>query len=592
MSPRTWAIFLALLWLAGCGDKTEVKVPDTQPTASAKDPGKPVTGDWLLWKIEAEPEQLNPLTASDGYSHQVFEDNIFQTLLTRDRKTLELQPYLAEERPTISNDKLAYTFKLRRDVHFQDGRPLTGEDVLFSIKAIKCPLVNAPQVRVDFISLIDVVLIDPYTIKMIMKEPYFRNETVLGNNLFILPRHYYDPENLLAKATVRDMLQDPSKLPPEVKRFAENFNRNYNRNPMGTGPYIFKGWRTGLQIDLVRDPNYWGKDKAGIEQAYLDWIKFRIINNDDAALVTLKSGGVDYIERLNPVQGVRGTNSERFKREFQKLEYYYPYYAYIGWNNNHPIFSDKRVRQAMTYFTDRKQIVKSILFGFGEVVDSPIYIFRPEYNKSLLIRPYDPTKAMELLKEAGWRDSDGDGILDKVIDGRKVPFRFEIKVSSGSSTGKSIVLVLQEELKKHGIAVSVRELDWPIFLGDVRNHKFEVITMAWGMYATEPDDYQVWHSSQAVKNGSNHISYKNPRVDKILEDYRREFDAKKRIELYQEYQRILNDEQPYTFLYARKYVSAVHRRFENVEAYPEGLRPQLWWVPRGKQKYSSQPMLP
>jgi peptide/nickel transport system substrate-binding protein len=246
----------------------------------------------------------------------------------------------------------------------------------------------------------------------------------------------------------------------------------------------------------------------------------------------------------------------------------------------------------MTYFTDRKQIVKTILFGYGEVVDSPIYLFRPEYNKSLFSYPYDPNKAMELLKEAGWQDSDGDGILDKTIDGKKIPFRFEFKVPASSSTGKSVLLVLQEELKRHGIAASVREIDWPIFLGDVRNHKFDVVTMAWGMNASEPDDFQVWHSSQAVKNGSNHISYKNARVDKILEDYRGEFDAKKRIALYQEYQRILNDEQPYTFLYARKYVSAIHRRFENVEAYAEGLKPDLWWVPAGRQKYISEATLP
>lgn len=592
MRSKFWPLVLTLLVLPGCGDNTEVKVSDVKPAASAEDPGKPITGDWLLYTLQAEPEQLNPLTATDGYSHDVIDDNIFQSLLTRDRKTLELQPYLAEERPTISADKLTYTFKLRRDVRFQDGRPVTGEDVVFSIKAIKCPLVNAPHLRVYFNALIGAELVDPYTIKMSMKEPYFLNESVLGTSIFVLPRHHYDPENLLAKTTVHDMLQDPDKLSAEVKRFADNFNRNFNRNPLGTGPYKFKRWNTGRDIELLRDPNYWGRDKPGIEQVYLDRIWYRIINNDDAALVTLKSGGVDYIEKLTPVQSVRGTDSERFKREFRKLEYYTPYVAFIGWNNDHPIFGDKRVRQAMTYFTDRRQIIKTILFGLGEVVDGPIYYFRPEYNKSLYSYPYDPKKAMDLLREAGWRDSDGDGVLDKVADGRKIDFRFEFKVPASSSTGKSTLLVLQEELKRYGIAASVRELDWPIFLVDVKNHNFDVVAMAWGMNADEQDEYQVWHSSQALKKGSNYFSYKNARVDKILEDYRREFDAKKRIELSQEFQKILNDEQPYTFLYARKNVSAIHRRFDNVEAYPEGLKPQVWWVPRARQKYFNQPEQP
>jgi ABC-type transport system substrate-binding protein len=148
------------------------------------------------------------------------------------------------------------------------------------------------------------------------------------------------------------------------------------------------------------------------------------------------------------------------------------------------------------------------MFGLGEVVDSPIYIFRPEYDKSLESYPYDPKKAMALLREAGWTDTDGDGVLDKVIDGRKIPFRFEFKIPSGAEVSKSISLVLQDEMKRYGIATSVRELDWTIFLADVKNHQFDVVLMAWGMQASEPDAYQIWHSSQAANKGSNHISYK------------------------------------------------------------------------------------
>jgi peptide/nickel transport system substrate-binding protein len=286
------------------------------------------------------------------------------------------------------------------------------------------------------------------------------------------------------------------------------------------------------------------------------------------------------------VQHVRGTSSERFKREFKKYEYYAPTYSYIGWNNDHPIFRDKRVRQAMTYLTDRKQIVKSVLFGLGEVVDSHIYLFRPEYDKSLVGYPFDPQKALALLKEAGWHDSDGDGVLDKVVDGKKMALRFEIKVNSGNAVRKSVALVLMDELKKHGIDASVREIDWTIFLNDVKNHKFDAVILGWQMQTTEPDAYQVWHSSQAANKGSNAISYKNPRVDEILEQYRGEFDAQKRIQLYKEFQQILHEEQPYTFLYVAKRVSAVQRRFEGVEVYPDGLRPVEWWVPRDRQRYA------
>ncbi len=583
MLSKCWRLALALVLLLGCGEKAKVTVDETQTDTDTKLAGPPVEGDWLVVHALSDPEQLNPLTSNDASSSEVL-GFVFESLLTREPRSLELKPLIAVARPEISQDKLTYTFKIRKDALFQDGKPLTGQDVLFSVKAIKCSFVNAPFLRVYFNSLIDAELVDPYTIRFVTKEPYFLNESVLGG-ITLMPRHYYDPENLLQRVTVRDLTGDPAKLPPEVKKFGDQFNRNFNRDPLGSGPYKFSGWKTGSEIELTRNVNYWGNGKEGLDQPHLDRLKFRVVNNMDAALTRLKSGSLDYMEALQPVQHVRGTSSERFKREFKKYEYYAPTYTYIGWNNEHPIFRDKRVRRAMTYLTDRKQIVKSVLFGLGEVVDSHIYFFRPEYDKSLVSYPFDPNKAMAVLNEAGWRDTDGDGVLDKVINGKKVPLRFEIKVNSGNAVRKSVALVLLDELKKHGIAASVRELDWTIFLNDVKNHQFDAVVLGWQMSTTEPDAYQVWHSSQAANKGSNAINYKNARVDEILEQYRREFDAQKRIQMYKEFQEIIHDEQPYTFLYVGKRVSAVHRRFLGVEVFPDGLRPIDWWVPVARQKY-------
>jgi peptide/nickel transport system substrate-binding protein len=576
---------LALLLLAGCGDRSEVKVADAPPVARAREAGKPVTGDWLVIHNLSDPEQLNPLTSNDAAASSLLQ-YIFQSLLTLDPKTLELQPLIAAARPTISQDKLTYTFSIRRDAHFQDGRQLTGADVLFSIKAIKHPLVNAPFLRVYFNSVVDARLLDDFTLEFKINEPYFLNESVLGG-IDILPRHYYDPENLLKDVTVPELSGPIDRLPPRAKAFADQFNKSYARNPMGSGPYKFTSWKTGREIELERDDNYWGYGKEGVDQPYIDRHRYRIINNMDAALVTLKSGSLDEMS-LTPIQHVRGTSSDRFKRDFQKYEYFAPNYSYIGWNNNHRIFRDKATRKAMTLFTNREQMIKAILFGLGEVVEGPIYFFRPEYDKSLPRYPFDPKKGLELLRQAGWSDTDGDGILDKVIDGEKIPFRFELKINSGNTTRKSVALVLQDELRKHGIDVSVREIDWTIFLGDVKARKFDAVILGWSMSVSEPDAYQVWHSSQAANQGSNHISYKNARVDQILETYRREFDPQKRIELYREFQRILSDEQPYTFLFVGKSVMAAQRRIHGVEVYPGGIRPMEWWIPKAAQKYGQQ----
>jgi len=587
MSPASWKAALCLLLLVGCrsGQETETESRGSSSSVSQPDAGKPATGDWLISHSLSDPEQLNPLTSNDAAASEILQ-YIFQSLLTRDPRSLELKPLIAAARPAISADRRRYTFTIRRDAHFQDGTLLSGEDVLFSIKAIKCPLVNAPFLRVYFDSVVDARLLGEFTIQFSIKEPYFLNESVLGG-IDVLPRHYYDPGNLLKDVTLADLRKPADQLSANIKKFADDFNKNFSRNPMGSGPYKFQSWKTGREIELVRDEKYWGYGKAGVDQPYLDRYKYRIINNLDAALVTLKSGGLDEMN-LNPVQHTRGTSSERFKSEFQKYDYFAPNFSYIGWNNEHPIFRDKRVRKAMTYFTNRKQMVRTILFGLGEVVEGPIYFFRPEYDKSLPSYDYDPKKGLELLQQAGWSDSDGDGILDKVVDGRKVPFRFEIKVNAGNTTRKSVALVLQDELKKHGIAATVRELDWTIFLADVKARKFEAILLGWAMSVNEPDAYQVWHSSQAANKGSNHISFKNARADRILEQYRSEFDERKRIELYREFQQILSDEQPYTFLFVGKSVSAVQRRIRGVEVLPGGLRSIDWWVPPPAQKYGQR----
>lgn len=546
-----------------------------------------VTGDWLLAHMLSDPEQLNPLTSNDAGASSVLS-YILQSLLTRDPRTLELKPLLAQSRPTISEDKLSYTFKIRRDATFQDGRPLTGEDVLFSLKAIKCPLVNAPSLRVYYDSVVDARLLDPYTIQFETKQPYFLNESVLGG-MDVLPRHYYDPDGLLSEVTISELVRGGGQLSDNVKRFADQFNKNYSRRPMGSGPYKFFKWETGQEVILERVDDYWGMGKEGIDQPHLYLFRFRVINNMDAALVSLKSGGLDMMS-LQPLQHRRQTSSKRFEDEFQKFEYFSPGYTYIGWNNSHPLFRDKRVRQAMTYLTDREQMVKTILSGLGQVVDSPIYYFRPEYDKSLKSYPFDPKKAQRLLTEAGWKDTDGDGVLDKVIDGQRIPFRFELKFNSGNPTRKSVALTLQDELKKHGIAVTVRQLDWTIFLDDVRNQKFDAMILGWAMSVNEPDAYQVWHSSQASNKGSNMISYKNTRVDEILGEYRKEFASSKRIKLYREFQQILHEDQPYTFLFIGKSVSAVQRRFQGVEVLPAGgLRPIEWSVPPSSQRYTSRP---
>jgi peptide/nickel transport system substrate-binding protein len=290
---------------------------------------------------------------------------------------------------------------------------------------------------------------------------------------------------------------------------------------------------------------------------------------------------------LTPIQHKReDTNTEKFRAAAEKKVYVAPGYSYIGWNEKRPIFQDARVRRALGHLVDRPRMIEKILLGLGEPVESPIFVRRPEYNRNLTPYPFDPERGRALLAEAGWADSDGDGVLDKELSGVRTPLRFEIVTNSGNPIRKAVGLTVIDEFKRAGVDASLREIDWSILLNKVKGFDYDAVVLGWAMDVTPPDAYQVWHSSQAVAGGSNHISYRNDEVDRILEAYRVEFDAARRKQLYDRFQEILHEEQPYTFLFMQNAITAWERRFRGVHWYPsENTDMAEWWAPARLQKY-------
>ena len=269
-----------------------------------------------------------------------------------------------------------------------------------------------------------------------------------------------------------------------------------------------------------------------------------------------------------------------FQENFDKLSYFTPNYSYIGWNSKRPFFADKRVRTALTHLVNRELILDKILYNLGAIVTNPFYINSPEYDKSIEPYPYNPAKAEELLKKAGWVDHDGDRIRDK--DG--VKFAFEFLIPGGSETGEKIATILKEELDNMGIRMDIRKTEWAVFTARLNDRNFDAVTLAWSM-GVESDPYQIWSSTQAER-GSNFIGFKNEEADKLIEEARTEFDRGKRKELYRKFAEIVHEEQPYTFLFCRKSTVAVNKRFENVIVYPLGIDLLEWHVPLALQVYS------
>jgi len=521
---------------------SETTLQNGETTTSASEP---VDGDWLIYHLSAEPATLNPITATDAYESTVNSRNIYETLVERNNETLELNPVLAESWE-ISEDKLTYTFKLRKDVKWQDGEPFTSEDVVFSYKTIMNPKVDAPQLRAYFQEIRDVEAIDDYTVKFTYARPYFLALEFCGG-MPIVPKHV----------------------------FAQgDFNTNpAGRSPVGTGPYKFLRWTTGREIVIEKNPDYWG------EKPKLNRIVFRIITDSSVSLQVLKREELD-VSGLTPIQWARQTSSKSFEENFDKLSYFRPNYSYIGWNLRRPYFSDKLVRQALTHLVNRELILQQILFDLGAVVTNPFYINSPEYDKSITPFPYDPKKASELLEQAGWTDTNNNGIRDK--DG--VEFKFEFLIPAGSETGEKIATILKEELDKTGISMDIRKTEWAVFTTRLMERKFDAVTLAWSM-GVESDPYQIWSSTQAEK-GSNFVGFINEEADSLIEAARKEFDRDKRIEMYRRFSEIVHEEQPYTFMFCNKSTVAVNKRFENVLVHPLGIDPLEWHVPLPVQLYS------
>ena len=506
-------------------------------------------GDWLVWRLDAEPATLNTIHTSSGtYSRYVVSGNIFESLLEYDPDEFKLRPWLAESYE-VSDDGLEIGFVIRDDVHFSDGRAITADDVIFTYETIVNPGVDAASLANYYQDVDKVIKISDREVKFIMKRVYFRSLEFTGG-MEIYPKHIYD-------------FNDP-----------EEFNKRITE-PVGSGPYIFEKWDVGREIVLRRNENYWGRKPK------LKKIVYRFITNFTAAVQALRSGNVDYMRPL-PDQYAELSEDKEFTKEIECLSYWHPGvgYFWMGWNQDRPYFKDVRVRLAMTHIVDRELICKSLLkVPEARVPTGNFYIFGPQYDTSIEPWPYDPEQAKELLDEAGWVDTDGDGIRDK--DG--VAFKFHYMIGN-IPLHEQIGKLLKDEASKVGIEVSLDPYEWSVFIQRLQDREFDAVNLAWhGGLAQDP--YQIWHSSQIGKRGSNYVGFDNPEADAIIEEARGTLDDDKRNKMYHRFHRILHEEQPYTFIYTRPEQRFLDKRFENVIVHKLGLDHHEWYVPEEKQRY-------
>ncbi len=521
-------------------------------------------GDWLVRAFGNSIKTITPLVSSDVYASSV-QEYVLESLLTRNPETLEWQGLLAEGWQ-VSDDGLTITFKLRPEAAFSDGHPVTAEDVVFSYEFIMNPQIKAPRERAYYEKLASVKALGPHEVEFVFKEPYYNSLTLAGG-MSIMAKHFYEP-----------YLENP-----------ETFNQSKGLL-FGSGPYRLadpKGWTpdTGL-VELERNPRYWGP-----VQPSFDRMIWKVIENETARLTAYRNTEIDTYAAKPREYKNKLLNDEQLMSRSQNFEYLAPTagYRYIGWNQKRKgeptRFADRRVRVAMTYLTDKRRIVDEIMLGYGEVAVGPFNPQGKQHAPDLKPRQFNVDKAKALLREAGYEDRDGDGVLE---DASGKPFRFELVYPQGSEDYTALALFLKDSYARAGVQLVPKPTEWSVMLDLLDKKDFEAISLGWSA-SLESDLYQIFHSDQAKNNGDNFINYSNPKLDALIEKARATVDEAQRMPLWQEAERVIYEDQPYTFLTRGKSLVLVDQRMKNVQVTPLGLNvsetPIGWYVPAELQKY-------
>lgn len=586
--PLLSLVLLSLFFL-NCG-KNDKKTGDNKILGEVlvpRDTAGAVTGDWIIKREMSDAEKLNPVVTNDATAEGIYT-MIFESLNDMNYENYEQIPRVASL-AEISADLLSYTYHLNKNAKFSDNHPLTGEDVIFTMKVIKNPYADDAALRnyYERVDRVELVNGDPYTIRIVMNQPYWF--AMYSNSDFsIIPKHVLDPDKLTDKYTWSELKDFKSaEKNPAIKRYADFLNsQEVSREAkyvIGSGPYKLELWQTGQAITLAKNENYW--DKANVSN-YPNKLVYKIIQDNSASIVAAKNKEIDLMSVVVPSDFYQNlANANEY--DLERITPSEPSYAYLGFNHKSPLFSDKRVRWAMSYLVDRKTLIDKILFGYGTEIQSPIYVKQVKFlNTELPIIPFDPDKAKQLLNEAGWIDSDRDGVLDKVIDGKKMDFKFTFLINT-NPTRKQALLVISDALKKVGIVADLQQLEWSVYLDKIKKHEFDATYGAWVLGVVPQDPYQIFHSSQMQGEGSNYVSYNNPESDKLIEAFRSETDEGKRIDIIKKWQKIIYDDQVYTFLWTPLSRYVYNNRFRNTRFYARRNSPMLneWWVPVTSQRY-------
>ena len=466
----------------------------------------------LQLATSSNPARLNPLLATDSSSAEI-TGFIFNGLVKYDKDSKKIIGDLAES--FSFKNKTTLLFHLRHNVKWQDGAAFSAKDVLFTYKTLISDKIASPY-SAGFRFVKDVKALDDYTVEVDYKEPYFKAlETWM---MGILPEHL-------------------------LKNEKNMMNSSFNTHPIGTGPYRLTQLELSKNIELTAFDEYFeGRPK-------IDKISFHVIADPMTRLLMLKNAELD-IGSIEPLVLQRQLGKDFFQK-FNIYEKISLSYTYLGFNLRRKKFQDPRVREALSLAINRQELVDILFFKHAKVCSGPFLPGSAAFNPDVKVPRQNIAKAKALLRAAGYD--------------AKHPFRFEIVTSNASSIRPYAAEILQYQLKKAGVEVKLRVMEWQAFLNMVVfPHKFDAVLLGWGLSPT-PDPYLFWDSASDKAGGFNLVGYHNKKLDALIAQSQKIIDRKKLGALWRKMFAMIVKDNPYLFLYIPNSITAVNKNIKHIE---------------------------
>ena len=527
----------------------------------------------LLLSYSQDPDTVNGITSNDTVS-AAFSRWVYETLGQPDYKDPDkILPCLATHWE-FDKEKLEFTIHLRRGVKWHPirlpngellpEREFTSRDVKFSFDCVLNPHIEAAHIRSYYEDpeaadpskryKVKCVVLDKYTVKVPWTKPYFLADEFTLVGFPIIPRHVYSV----------DENGEPISFDFSSREFAKGFNNHWaNTRMCGTGPMIFKKWQRNRKLVLERNPHYWGKPY------YFSKIIYRCIPNPNTSTQKVLQNELDFCGIAQKDQFVQSRDHPNVKSGKVKLvDYKYPGYRYIGYNMRRQVFKDKQFRRALAYAVPVQKIIDTVFEGLAVPATGPFLPNSFACDPTVERITYDLDEARRLLDAAGWKDTDEDGVREKMIDNVKVPAKFDLMIYTDSPSFRAVAEIYRENCRRIGVEVQLSPAEWNLMLQKLRKWNFDACMLGWGTSWKKGDPFQLWHGSQAdIQDSSNHCGYHNDEVDKLIERLRVTLDDDRQKELFHKIHRLIYEDQPYTFLFSENATAGQDARIQGVRFY-------------------------